>query len=92
MEINTDIKTIIASLLAGSGISATIFKLLVKDEAKKALSKDTEVIHNRIDRTNNKFEEHVTCKYCNMQHDNIDKRLDRIESKIDISVNVKRRK
>jgi chaperonin cofactor prefoldin len=69
---------IIASI-CGGGILWIMIKAIVKTEARNELNKDLDKLHQRINGVEKNF---VACKYCDLQHDNLNKRLDTLEKNI----------
>ena len=62
-----DFYVVLIALFGGSGAGFGVAKILIENEAKKALKPDIDSLWGAINKNN---DEYVTCKFCNMQHDN----------------------
>lgn len=80
----TDIIAFLVSFFGGGGLGYTAVKLFMKSEARAALKDEIEEIKEDIKQMQ---DDYVTCKYCNMQHSNLDGMLKSINSKLDILIN-----
>lgn len=80
----TDIITFLISFFGGGGIGYATVKMFMRTEAKEALKDEIEELKDDIKDIQ---EDYVTCKYCNMQHSNLDGMLKSINSKLDILIN-----
>ena len=85
MQVNvTDIIAFLVSFFGGGGLGYTTVKLFMKSEARAALKDEIEEIKEDIKEIQ---DDYVTCKYCTMQHNNLDGMLKSINSKLDILIN-----
>ena len=85
MQVNgTDIIAFLVSFFGGGGLGYTAVKLFMKSEARAALKDEIEEFKKDIKEIQ---DDYVTCKYCNMQHSNLDGMLKSINSKLDILIN-----
>lgn len=84
MHITTaDIITFLLSIFGGGGIGYATVRLFMQKEAKEALKDEIVEIKKDIKGIQ---DDYVTCKYCNMQHSNLDGMLKSINSKLDILI------
>lgn len=84
MEISSEqIIAFLASFFGGGGVGFTAVKMFMKNEAKLALKEEIEDIKKEL---KNIQDDYVTCKFCNMQHSNLDGMLKSINSKLDILI------
>lgn len=79
-----DVIAFLFSFFGGGGLGYTAVKLFMKSEAKAALKEEIAEIKEELKTIQ---ENYVTCKYCNMQHNNLDGMLKSINSKLDILIN-----
>lgn len=85
MQVNiTDIIAFLVSFFGGGGLGYTAVKLFMKSEARAALKDEIQDLKTSIKDIESDY---VTCKYCNMQHSNLDGMLKSINSKLDILIN-----
>ena len=85
MQVNiTDIIAFLVSFFGGGGLGYTAVKVFMKSEARAALKDEIGEIKEDIKEIQ---DDYVTCKYCNMQHSNLDGMLKSINSKLDILIN-----
>lgn len=75
-----DLQTIGLSLGGSASIAFAIAKTLMRSEARIELKEDLEKLHERANIIEKDF---VTCKFCTMQHSNIDKTLQSMDNKLD---------
>jgi len=59
---------LIGGFVGGGGGAYAMVKALVRTEARKELNEDIEKLHGRINKNESDY---VTCKFCTMQHDNL---------------------
>lgn len=81
-----NIITIVLSIIGGGGVGWAVAKNIVRVEARAELKDDIESLHQRANNIENNY---VTCKYCNMQHDNLGKTLNSMDKKLDILIEKK---
>lgn len=79
---NLIIQLIISSLIGG-GIGYTFVRLFMQHEAKEALKEDLKTLWKKVGDIE---EDYVTCKYCDMQHKNIENTLQNMNHKLDILI------
>lgn len=79
-----DFQTVGVSVSISVSVLGGLIKLFVRSEARKELKDDLTRIHDRID---NVADDYVPCKYCNMQHQNLDNKLNSMDTKLDILIN-----
>lgn len=84
MHITTaDIITFLLSIFGGGGIGYAAVRLFMQKEAKEALKDEIVEIKKDIEGIQDNY---VTCKFCNMQHSNLDGMLKSIDGKLDILI------
>ena len=79
-ELHPIILCIISSFLGG-GLGATIVRLLMQNEAKKALAPDLDLLNKKID---NIEAEYVTCRECIANHNSVNNTLSELNRKLDL--------
>lgn len=79
-ELHPILMCIISSVLGG-GLGATIVRLLMQDEAKKALAPDLANIEKKLSIIR---EEYVTCRECIANHNAVNNTLAEMSRKIDL--------
>lgn len=75
-----DLQTIGLSVGGGATVAFAIAKTLMRAEARAELKGDIEKLHDRADSIE---EDYVTCKFCNMQHNNLNTTLQSMDNKLD---------
>ena len=84
MHITTaDIITFLLSIFGGGGTGYAAVRLFMQKEAKEALKDEIVEIKKNIEGIQDNY---VTCKFCNMQHSNLDGMLKSIDGKLDILI------
>ena len=101
MQTDGDILTFLATIISGGGIGGgvgvAIVRAFMRSEAKKALKCDIEKIdkdiaelktedealHKRINHVENDY---VQCRYCDMQHNNLENILNDVTHKLDMLI------
>ena len=78
-----DIMTFLLSIFGGGGIGYATVRLFMQKEAKEALKDEIVEIKKDIEGIQDNY---VTCKFCNMQHSNLDGMLKSIDGKLDILI------
>lgn len=79
-EVHPIIMCVISSFLGG-GVGATVVRLFMQNEAKKALAPDIEAIKNKIKSVE---DEYVTCRECTANHNSVNNTLAELNRKLDL--------
>lgn len=78
------------SFFSGGGLGLLAVKLFIQNQAKAAVKDDLKRIEqNLIDLkkdVNDALKDYVDCKYCSMQHENLNVLLKSMNSKLDIII------
>lgn len=89
----SDLIIFLVSFFGGGGLGFVFIKLFIKNEARNAIEPDIknlkaadDSLHKRINFIEN---EYVTCKYCDMQHSNLDTLLNSMDRKLDKLIDIK---
>lgn len=72
-----DIFVFLISFFSGGGLGLLAVKLFIQQQAKAAVEKDLEDIKGTL-------KDFVDCKFCNMQHENLNVLLKTMNNKLDI--------
>lgn len=84
----TDTLCFLISLIAGGGAGCLFVKYHIHNEARNALQKELQAIHDRIEKTETRAreiaDEYVQCRFCDMQYSNVHSLLDSIDAKLNI--------
>ena len=75
-----DLQTIGISLGGSATVAFAIVKTLVRAEARKEVAPDIEKLHGRANIIEKDF---VRCEFCKLQHDNLTKTLQSMDTKLD---------
>ena len=95
MQINAnDIINFLLFLFGGGGIGFMAVKLFMQREAKTAVKEDLAKIEMSLkelkkelaETTKKISDDYVTCKYCNMQHENLNTLLKCMDDKLDVLI------
>ena len=81
---NFDLHPIIMCILSsfvGGGLGATIVRLLMQNEAKKALAPDLQKIEKELSLIK---DDYVTCRECTANHNSVNNTLNEMSRKIDL--------
>lgn len=89
-----DIMTFLLSFFGGSGLGIISVKLFIREEAKKAVKEDLTTIKTSIKELKQEIseavkrmaDEYVTCKFCDLQHENLNTLLKCMDDKLDILI------
>lgn len=85
-----DIFNFLLAFFGGGGLGCLTVKLLIRNEAKEALKEDFRKIEKSIEEIKKDIgkmtSEYVTCKYCNMQHENLNVLLKSMDDKLDVLI------
>lgn len=85
-----DIFVFLISFFSGGGLGLIAVKLFIQHQAKVAVKDDLKRIEqNLIDLkkdVNDALKNYVDCKYCSMQHENLNVLLKSMNSKLDIII------
>lgn len=88
-----DVFSFILAFFGGGGLGIVAVKLYIKSEAQEALKgsieelkAEDEALHSRINHIENTY---VACKYCDMQHSNLERTLQSMDGKLDILIGKK---
>lgn len=93
IEVSEIVKFLLA-FFGGSGMGMVFVRLYIREEAKKALKEDLSTIKSSItdlkqevsEAVKKMSEEYVTCKFCNLQHENLNTLLKCMDDKLDILI------
>lgn len=89
-----DIFMFLLSFFGGGGLGFLAIKLFMQKEAKEAVKEDLKKIEKSIEEFKKDVSEtikkmtndYVTCKYCNMQHENLNTLLKCMDDKLDVLI------
>jgi hypothetical protein len=88
-----DVCIFLLSFFGGGGLGMIAVKLFIKNEAKEAVKEDIKELKQEDDSLHKRInwveKEYVTCKYCNMQHQNLATTLSSMDRKLDILIDKK---
>lgn len=82
-DLHTLIVTTAISSLLGGGLGGYIMRLIMKDEAKKALAPDLKKIEHQLESIQ---DDYVTCKECRATHNSVNITLADISRKLDLLI------
>lgn len=95
MQIDTnDVINFLVSFFGGGGLGFMAVRLFMQKEAKEAVKEDLKKIETSIkelkkevsDAVKKMTDDYVTCKYCNMQHENLNTLLKCMDDKLDVLI------
>lgn len=95
MQINaSDVINFLVSFFGGGGLGFMAVKLFMQREAKIAVKEDLTKIETSLKELKKELAEaikkmsddYVTCKYCNMQHENLNTLLKCMDDKLDVLI------
>lgn len=95
MQINdSDVINFLVSFFGGGGLGFMAVKLFMQREAKLAVKEDLSKIEASLKELKKELAEaikkmaddYVTCKYCNMQHENLNTLLKCMDDKLDVLI------
>ena len=95
MQVNvTDIISFLVSFFGGGGLGWIAVRLFMQKEAKEAVKEDLKKIETSIkelkkevsDEVKKMADDYVTCKYCNMRHENLNTLLKSMDDKLDVLI------
>lgn len=89
-----DIMTFLLSFFGGSGLGLISVKLFIREESKKAVKEDLATIKTSVKELKQEVseivkrmaDEYVTCKFCDLQHENLNTLLKCMDDKLDILI------
>lgn len=83
-----DIVVFLLSFFSGGGLGLLAVKLFIQNQAKAALKDDIKELKASItdlrEEIKNNLKDFVDCKFCNMQHENLNVLLKTMNNKLDI--------
>lgn len=93
IELN-DLFTFLFSFFGGGGLGFVAIKLFMQKEAKEAVKGDLIKIEESIkdlkaevtEAVGKMANDYVTCKFCNMQHENLNTLLKCMDDKLDVLI------
>ena len=93
IELN-DLFTFLFSFFGGGGLGFIAIKLFMRKEAKEAVKGDLIKIEESIkdlkaevtEAVSKMANDYVTCKFCNMQHENLNTLLKCMDDKLDVLI------
>ena len=95
MQINvSDVINFLVPFFGGGGLGFMAVKLFMQREAKIAVKEDLTKIETSLKELKKELaeaikkmsDEYVTCKYCNMQHENLNTLLKCMDDKLDVLI------
>lgn len=83
-----DIVVFLLSFFSGGGLGLLAVKLFIQQQAKAAVNEDIMKIENSLEELRKDvkvaLKNYVDCKFCNMQHENLNVLLKTMNNKLDI--------
>lgn len=83
-----DIVVFLLSFFSGGGLGLLAVKLFIQQQAKAAVNSDIMKIENSLadlrEDVKDALKNYVDCKFCNMQHENLNVLLKTMNNKLDI--------
>lgn len=85
-----DIVVFLLSFFSGGGLGLLAVKLFIQQQARAAVEEDLKKIENSLKDlrkdVNEALKNYVDCKFCSMQHENLNVLLKSMNSKLDIII------